>query len=65
MIRFWAHQSTKAKEQRQVFDYYFNHASQPPQLPASGAKPGLVSGLLAVPGQVVKRLVERMRRILD
>ena len=63
MLRFWAHHSTKAKEQHQVYDYYFNHAggrSAPP--PANGA--GRVGGLLAVPGQVVKKLVGLVRRVL-
>ena len=65
MLRFWAHQSTKAKEQRRTYDYYFNHAGQVPQLPANGAGPGRVARALAVPGQVVKRLVERIRRALS
>ena len=65
MIRFWAHQSTKAKEQRQAFDYYFNYAGQLPQQPVHGSDPGRASGLLAVPGQVAKRLVDLIRRILS
>ena len=62
MVQFWAHQSTKAKEQRQVHDYYFNYAGRLPRQPSNG--PGWVPGLLAVPGQVVKRLVELIRWVL-
>ena len=64
MNRFWAHHSTKAKEQHQPYDYYFNYGSQQPKLKAT-AVPGRMARLRAVPGQLISGVARLIRRVMS
>ena len=64
MHRFWAHHSTKAKEQRQPHDYYFNYGSQQPKLKPT-ALPGRIARLRAVPRQLISRVARLIWRVVS
>ena len=65
MDRFWAHRSTKAKEQHQPHDYYFNYGSQQPNLQGAATLPRRMAKLRAAPGQIISRVVRLIRRVVS